>query len=44
MDDKIKKKLIRIFKNLNLMALRKQSEELQKALFQTIVSRKNILI
>lgn len=42
-DDKIKKKLTKIFKNLNLVALRKRSEELQNALFQTVLSRKNIL-
>lgn len=42
-DKKIKRQVKEIHKGLNLIQLRKQSEELQKHLFNTVVSRKNIM-
>lgn len=40
---KIKRQVKEIHKGLNLIQLRKQSEELQKHLFNTVISRKNIM-
>jgi hypothetical protein len=39
-----KQKVQKIYTSLNLVMLRKQSEELQQQLLQTVISRKNIMI
>jgi len=42
-DKEVKKEVFKLYRSLNLIKLRGQSDELQKRLYQTVVSRKNIM-